>query len=245
MKKSHKLFRNNYYFQGNFRGTFDGTVIYLPTKTKLTGMYKGRFGSTSIREVKGTCEFNNSNQPALLTSLKLITTTAGNTVFLPVNINKNERIYGLTYIDECKTKFPYINEYNNPPFWVVIKTSMLNDIIILMYGLKKRTFDAVLREFNLKPYHKEKFLNSLEIIRELRNSCAHFELVNRFRTPQKLKINAHLISELNLHPIRSQYIIKLFDVLKILKIYLDLTEITSLIWDYWHYEKEFGNIYRN
>jgi abortive infection bacteriophage resistance protein len=62
---------------------------------------------------------------------------------------------------------------------------MLNDLIVLMYGLKKRTFDAVLRDFKLKPHDKEKFLNSLEIIKELRNACAHFELItvlaqNRF-----------------------------------------------------------------
>lgn len=118
---------------------------------------------------------------------------------------------------------------------------MLNDLIILLYGLKKRTIDAVLKDFKLKPYEKDKFLNSLEIIKELRNYCAHFELINRFRTSQKLKINGNLISELHLNPMRSQYIIKLYDALKVLKMYVDLTDIKSFILNYWNIESKYGN----
>lgn len=240
--KSHRLFRNNYYYEGKFRGDFNGVVTYItPYKTKLEGVFKGRFGSTSIKEVNGSCVFFNSNQPAILSLLHSQTLTSGTSVLLPINIKNAERIYGLNYIDECKTKYPYINEYNNPPFWVVIKTLMLNDIIILMYGLKKRTFDAVLRDFNLKPIDKQKFLNSLEIIKELRNCCAHFELVNRFRTPKKLKIDNRLISELQLKPVKSQYVIKLYDVLKVLKMYVDLSEIKLFLWDYWYQESKYQN----
>ncbi len=238
-KKTHKLFRKNYYFEGNFRGTFTGKVTYTPKKTILDGVFKGRFGSTSIREVDGTCSFFDSKQSSLKTLLQAATSTSG-AVTLSLNI-KNERIYGLSYIDECKTKFPYINEYNNPPFWVVIKTLMLNDMIILMYGLKKRTFEAILKEFNLKPHDREIFLNSLEIIRELRNACAHFELINHFKTPQNLSINARLISKLSLTPVRSQYVIKLYDVLKVLRMYVDLYEIKSFVWDYWYLEKKSNN----
>jgi abortive infection bacteriophage resistance protein len=241
-KQSHKLFRKNYYFEGNFRGTFDGNVTYLPGgKTNLTGVFKGRFGTVSIREVNGSCTFFNSKQRTLLALLTSIAPTSGPIVSTRININNDERIYGLTYIDECKIKFPYINEYNNPPFWAIIKTLMLNDIIVLMYGLKKRTLDAVLKDFHVEPHEKEMFLNSLEIIRELRNTCAHFELVNRFRTPQKLKINARLISQLGLTPIRSQYIIKLYDVLKVLGLYVDLFEIRAFLHNYWYFEKKSNN----
>ena len=243
-KKSHKIFRRNYYFDGRFRGSFNGTVTYIPNKnqTKLEGVFKGRFGSTSIREVDGTLTFFNNRQHGLYTTLSSISPTSGSTVSIRINLTKDERIYGLTYIDDCKIKFPYINEYKNPPFWVVIKTLMLNDVIILMYGLKKRTIDAVLKDFNLKPSEKEGFLNSLEIIRELRNTCAHFELVNRFRTSQKLKIDAGLITKLNLTPMRSHYIIKLYDVLRVLGQYVDLFEVKSFLHNYWYLEKRSNNI---
>lgn len=241
-EKTHKLFRSNYKYRGKFRGTFNGIVTYQPSKTILTGVFTGRFGSSSIREVTaGNCIFYNSNQRTLLAALHTVSTTSGSTVSLNISIQREEIIQGLKYIDDCKLKFSYINEYNNPPFWVVIKTLMLNDLIVLMYGLKKRTLDAVLRDFNLKPYEKEKFLNSLEIIRELRNSCAHFELVNRFRTSQNLKVNSHLISELHLSPMRSQYVIKLFDVLKVLRMYIDLSEIKLFLHSFWNNETKYGN----
>ena len=241
-EKTHKLFRSNYKYRGKFRGTFNGVVTYLPKKTILRGIFTGRFGSSSIREVKeGYCTFYNAKQTALLAALHTVSMISGSTVSLNINIQREETIQGLNYIDDCKLKFPYINEYNNPPFWVVIKTLMLNDLIVLMYGLKKRTLDAVLRDFNMKPYEREKFLNSLEIIRELRNSCAHFELVNRFRTSQNLKVNSHLISDLCLSPMRSQYVIKLFDVLKVLRVYIDLSEIKLFLHDFWANENKYGN----
>lgn len=240
--KTHKLFRSNYNYRGKFRGTFNGNVTYQPSMTILKGVFTGRFGSSSIREVKaGNCTFYNSKQRALLAALHTVSTTSGSTLSLNVNIQREIKIQGLNYIDDCKLKYPYINEYSNPPFWVAIKTLMLNDLIILMYGLKKRTLDGVLREFHLKPYEKEKFINSLEIIRELRNSCAHFELVNRFRTSQSLKVNNHLISDLHLSPMRSQYVIKLFDVLKVLRLYIDLSEIKVFLHDFWNIENKDGN----
>ncbi len=240
-ERTHKLFRTNYKYKGKFRGTFNGNVTYQHSKTILEGTFTGRFGSSSIREVKsGRCVFNNSSQPALLAALHSVSTASG-TLTLNINIQRDETIQGLTYIDDCKLKYPYINGYNNPPFWVVIKTLMFNDIIILMYGLKKRTLDAVLRDFNMKPYEKDKFLNSLEIIKELRNCCAHFELVNRFRTSQNLKINSHLISDLHLSPMRSKYVIKLFDVLKVLRSYTDLLEIKVFLHNFWTDEYRYGN----
>ncbi len=237
--KKHKLFKKSAYFEGIFSGDFSGDVTYNPARgqTILEGTFTGRFGSTSINTVQGKCTFFNSKQASLVAHIHSLAPSSGTSITTPITI-KDERIYGLNYIDECKTRFPFINEYNNPPFWVVIKTLMFNDLILLLYGLKKRTFDAILRDFNLKPKDKEKFLNSLQIIRELRNTCAHFELVNRFRTSSSLKINQHLISELGLTPMRAnKYVLKLYDVLKVLKQYIDLTEIKLLLWKYRYEEK--------
>lgn len=242
--QKHKLFRNNYYFEGNFRGTFDGIVTFNATKkqTILKGRFTGRFGSTSIRAVKeGTLTFYNNRQARLLSSIQAITTVSNSPISLDFNIS-NERIYGINFIDDCKIRFNYVNEYNNPPFWVTIKSLMLNDILILMYGLDKRTFNEILKSFGLKPNDKEKFLNSIAIIKELRNTCAHFELVNRFRTSSKIAINARLIAELNLKPVRSQYVIRLFDTLKILKLYVNLDDARKYVWSYYDYLSKSGRL---
>lgn len=239
--RKHKLFFRDYTYYGKFRGQFEGRIIDRGNKTLLEGVFKGRFGSTSIRYVKGKCLFINSKQQVNLSLLRNAPTENDGSKKVSIELKKPEEIKGLNYIDYCKIQFPYINEYNNPPFWVTIKTLMLNDIITLIYGLKKRTFDSVLKEFNLKPNDKESFINSLEIIRDLRNACAHFELINRFRTPQNLRINNHLINELQLTPIRNQHIIKLYDVLKVLNVYIDLTEIKLFLKDYWDKETVNGN----
>lgn len=231
--KNHRLFKN-YFFEGHFRGTFNGKVKFKNDRTVLEGHFVGRFGSTPIREiVNGTLTFKNHRQNALLQQIRSITTSSGTPISITINI-RNERIYGLNYIDDCKRKFNYINEYNNPPFWVTIKPLMMNDLLVLMYGLDNRTFNEILKNFNLKPNDKEKFLNSIAILKELRNTCAHFELVNRFRTSSRTPINARLIAELNLTPLRSQYIIKLYDTLKILRLYVDLSNIRKYVWDFYN-----------
>lgn len=240
-RRTHKLFRKDYKYEGIFRGTFNGDVIYNRDTTKISGTFSGRFGSTSIKEVKqGNCTFKNRRHSSLLIALQSVDSGSGK-VSLPITINKDETIYGLNYIDHCKTKYSYVNTYNDPPFWVVVKSLMFNDLIILMYGLKKRTSDAVLRDFGLRPNDKEVFINSLEIIKELRNACAHFELINRFRTSTNLKINNRLISDLSLSPKRSNYIIKVYDALKVLQKFLDLYELRTFIMEYWNTETKYGN----
>lgn len=238
----HRLFKV-YYFEGRFRGTFNGKVTFNGNKTVLQGHFIGRFGSTPIREItNGKLTIYNNRQPAILKQINAITTDSNTTMITELNI-RNVRIYGLNYIDDCKIKFNYINEYKNPPFWVAIKPLMMNDLLVLMYGLDKRTFNEVLRNFNLKPNDREKFLNSIAILKELRNTCAHFELVNRFRTSSKLPINAHLIDELKLKTLRSQYVIKLYDTLKILDIYVDVSEIEKLLWEFYDHLSKTGRIH--
>ena len=46
----------------------------------------------------------------------------------------------------------------------------------------------------------KKFINACEILRELRNELAHFSLITRYRTGNKILINSLFISELSLTP---------------------------------------------
>lgn len=139
----------------------------------------------------------------------------------------------LNYAEFCKKKYDFINTYENPPFWIAIKTLMLNDILILMYGLEKDIFDQILLDFGYSANEKKDFLNSLEIIIALRNHCAHFQLVNRFRTDSKIKISYSLIRKLGLNCINRQYRIKLYDTLLVLGRYSNIDNIKEHIVSYW------------
>ena len=81
-------------------------------QTVLEGTFKGRFESTSINEVQGKCTFFDSNQTTLVRQIRSLATSSGTSIVASLTIN-NERIYGLNYIDECKT-FHLLT--NTPPF---------------------------------------------------------------------------------------------------------------------------------
>nr|WP_307836874.1 Abi family protein [Acholeplasma equirhinis] len=139
----------------------------------------------------------------------------------------------LNYVDYQKILREYVNEYYHPPLWVIIKTLMFNDLILLLYGLNTSTFNLILSDFGLTPGDKAMFLNSLEILRELRNYCAHGEIITRFRTSNVLEINSSLIRKLNLSTKRIKYIIKLSDSIKVLNLYVNTNRIkTRVQWFY-------------
>ena len=117
--------------------------------------------------------------------------------------------------------------------WVIIKTLKLNDLILLLYGLPSAVFNKVLIDFSLTIHDRQKFLNALDIIKGLRNNCAHHELVTRYRTPQTLSINPDLIRELNLHPLRSTYILKMKDILKVLNLFVKTKKINNIIFKFY------------
>lgn len=142
--------------------------------------------------------------------------------------NKN-----LDFIARTKEKYSYVEAYTNPPFWVTIKVFTLHEVLAIVYNLDKDVLRAVLSDFQLSLGDKEVFINSIEIIKFMRNSCAHFELANRFRTPSSARINRKLKRELQLNTVsKSNFSIRLFDSLKVLKKYQDISSIISVIQNY-------------
>ena len=117
------------------------------------------------------------------------------------------------------------------PLWISIQHVNFGTLKRLCHYLKSSEIDLVLRDFGLTLSDRDIFLNMLDIINELRNSCAHLSLVNRFRTPDKIKISHHLISKFSLHPKnrggQTHYAseLKLFDALKILHFFEDLSRL--------------------
>lgn len=140
---------------------------------------------------------------------------------------------GRNFIDRVKYKYAYTNKYMMPPFWVTIKVFTLHELLIIFYNLDKDVLNEVLKDFNLTPADKALFVNSIEIIKFMRNHCAHFELVNRFRTPGSTKINNTLINQLQLNCMSSNFQIRFFDSLKVLKKYQDIGEVIDEIVGYW------------
>lgn len=86
----------------------------------------------------------------------------------------------------------------------------------------------------MKYIDKQKFINSIQIFIELRNTCAHFQLVNRFRTSKNLRIDAGMKSDLDLRTktntsgVSINYEIRLYDTLLVLSQFESLKNIGKL-----------------
>lgn len=140
----------------------------------------------------------------------------------------------LNYVEFAKEKYAYLKTYDTPPLWVIIKTLDLGGLRKLLPGLKSHVLDRIVIDMGLPPQEKILFLNSVKIIQDLRNSCAHFNLVNRFRTHRLTNIDTNLKQKLGLttkNDISSgntHYEIRLFDTLKVLSQFENCEEIHYL-----------------
>lgn len=139
------------------------------------------------------------------------------------------------YIDYVKSKYSYLQTYEIPPFWVIIKTLELGSVFRLMYGLKSTVLDNVVVDMGLLPTEKHLLFNSTKIINDFRNHCAHFGLVNRYRTKENIRINKDLINKLGLKTKSdgtSHYEIRLYDTLLVLAQFTSLVEISDFFKDF-------------
>ena len=127
------------------------------------------------------------------------------------------------------------------PLWVAIETFDFGALQRFCHYLNSNVMNKVLADFNLTPADRDLFLNSLDIIRELRNKCAHFSLINRFSTSLSVKILPALITRLSLNPQENSRVIyvptikkkvrknpaklNLFETLKVLRMYEDFSNL--------------------
>ncbi|OMF30059.1 hypothetical protein BK133_16960 [Paenibacillus sp. FSL H8-0548] len=126
------------------------------------------------------------------------------------------------------------------PLWVVIETFDFGTLQRFCHYANRAVMEKVLNDFGLKYSDRDLFLNSLDIIREFRNKCAHFSLINRFSTSSSIKILPVLVSRLNLSPAqkarriyvngkgnvnKNAAILNLYDTLNVLGMYADLSRL--------------------
>lgn len=127
------------------------------------------------------------------------------------------------------------------PIWVAIETLSFGTLKFMCHYLPKVVIDRVLNDFNLIPNDRDMFLNTLDVINELRNKCAHFTLINLFLTSDRVGILPILIRKLELKPINKERkkariksgryikinasVLNLFDTLKVLALYEDISSL--------------------
>jgi abortive infection bacteriophage resistance protein len=126
------------------------------------------------------------------------------------------------------------------PLWVAIETFDFGTLQRFCHYAKRTVMEKILHDFGLTFSERDIFLNSLDIIRDLRNKCAHFSLINRFLTSSSIRILPSLVNRLNLSPQQQSRrinirgvgyvnkhsgIITLYDSLKILGMFEDLSRL--------------------
>ena len=162
--------------------------------------------------------------------------------FLTNLIDRNDHITEQFYQDSSYVAPSGVAKYRDAdgndnthvavPFWVAIETLTFGEIMRLLHYLQDSILTNVMHDFGLKISKRDVFLNMLDFLLCLRNSCAHTSLVNRFRTPRRYCINALLNNVFRLNPKytgEKKSVLKLYDVLKILSYFVDLSELKNMI----------------
>ncbi len=150
-------------------------------------------------------------------------------------VDRNDHI-DLSFYQDCSYSPPSgvaiyrdnsgtINNNVAVPFWVAIETLTFGELLRLLHYLQDDVMKDVLNDFNLPLSKRTQFLNMIDLLLCLRNNCAHTTLINRFRTEKKYRINALLISSFSLNPKNLNSVIKLYDVIKILSFFSDISPL--------------------
>ena len=97
----------------------------------------------------------------------------------------------LSYIDELKESKEYINKYDEPPFWVVIKAMPLGTLYFTFLFCNEDVKLCVLQDFGFSESQSSIFVQSIYMLKEIRNHCAHLELVTRLKIKKEPKLNCY------------------------------------------------------
>lgn len=140
----------------------------------------------------------------------------------------NGNVKSRSFIDDLKRDKAYANQYTNPPFWVAIKALPLGSLYYTFVFLDDVVKNKVLKDFGLTLADANAFEQALFVLKEMRNQCAHLELITRF----KLKSRRSTLNSFN--DIRTlaglgRGDLSYLDTLKILKIFGAIGDIKRQI----------------
>lgn len=143
----------------------------------------------------------------------------------------------LTYSDTKKIDVDYIDAYNNPPLWVIIKQLTFGELYIMVGLLDDKVLNPILSSYGLTLSDRDYFLNCLDVLKTLRNHCAHFELINRFRTHKNTDLSLihrrHGVKVKSYLPTGPIYVMRLFDTLLVMSQFVDISKPLYRIIFFW------------
>lgn len=155
------------------------------------------------------------------------------TEYFPLNIQKVAR-----YFVNRRIRNTYRKRYDDQvavPFWVAIQKMSLGTLNILCHFLSDSDLKDVMSDFNIlndSAQNRDVFLNCLDLLVELRNNCAHGELITRFRTSKKVHINNLISQKLSFFCYNTNQTtpskIALYDAIQILSMFSDVTNIGKI-----------------
>lgn len=156
-------------------------------------------------------------------------------LFRQTSYYNNGAVKRKSYIDELKSDTDYVGQYANPPFWVTIKAIPFGTLYYTYLFLDSKTQDLILKDFNFDLTDNLAYQQAIFVLKELRNQCAHLELITRFRLKRTSSLNYFNditklgnLSKLDLNYMDSLKILKLFGSIKsvkwaILSFYIKMT----------------------
>ena len=237
-KKRHPFFKKHFIKAKLTSVVFNGTINTNTSRNgtmyyNLNGSLNGQIDSLKNNVYSGVFSIKDSDAP-----INIINHTDSEEISINIR-DLQGKFFNLSYSDYCKIKFPHISSYHNPPLWVIIDTLMLQELLVLFQGLSNSIQNKIISDMGFNSTlsgSREKFINACEILHELRNQMAHFGLITRYRTSNKITINSLFIRELSLTPKTNNKILKFYQCLKILNCFqsFSIKKINKAIYIYYY-----------
>lgn len=148
-------------------------------------------------------------------------------LFRPTLYYPSGNVKRRSYIDQLKEEKEYVKQYANPPFWVVVKSLPLGSLYYTFVFLDDTVKEKVLNDFGLELKDADSFEQALFILKEVRNQCAHLELITRFRLKRKSNLNnfLNITAMAGLSHGKLNYL----DVIKIFKLFGKTVDVKRVI----------------
>lgn len=145
-------------------------------------------------------------------------------LFRTTQYSRNGQVKRRSFIDDLKHNKEYANQYIDPPFWVSIKALPLGSLYYAFVFLDNVVKEKVLKDFGLSLSDASSFEQALFVLKEMRNQCAHLELITRF------KLKSRRVTLNNFNDIRNlsglaRGDLSYLDVLKILNTFGKISDI--------------------
>lgn len=141
--------------------------------------------------------------------------------------SKTGKIIKDSFIDALKKEKAYVGQYTNPPFWVVIKSLPLGSLYFNYLFLTNPVKQLVLNDFQFTLADSRVFEQAIYVLKEVRNQCAHLELITRFRLKRSPKLSNYI--DVTNYADLSRSELNYMDVLKIFKMFGRIQDLKWII----------------